>query len=161
MYLLKAVQTLPIAAEQAWSFFSSPHNLSVITPAKLRFEVKTELPAKIYPGLFIQYSVRPLFGIPLTWVTEITHVVENQYFVDEQRVGPYKIWHHEHHFKSVNDGVEMTDLVHFELPLGVVGRAFYPLLVRSSLSEIFSFRQRKLEELFGKIPGKPPVLLIP
>lgn len=161
MYLLKAVQTLPIPIEQAWSFFSSPKNLSVITPEKLRFEVKTDLPAKVYPGLFIKYSVRPLFNVPMTWVTEITHVIENQYFVDEQRIGPYKIWHHEHHFETTEEGVEMTDLVYFELPLSAIGRAFYPLLVKNNLAEIFQFRQEKLEELFGKVDGKLAVLFVP
>jgi len=116
MHQLKKVQKLPINLQTAWDFFSSPKNLVTITPDELGFTILSELPEKMYPGLFIKYKVTPLLGIPLTWVTEITHVEELQFFVDEQRVGPYSIWHHQHFFKEIPGGVEMTDIVDYKLP---------------------------------------------
>lgn len=114
------------------------------------FDILTENPAKMYEGLMIAYKVKPLLGIPLNWVTEIKYVHEEQFFVDEQRTGPYKMWHHEHHFKAVDGGVEMTDIVSYELPLGILGRIAHPILVKSKLEEIFNYRFQKVEELFGK-----------
>lgn len=149
MYQLKTVQRLPIDMQTAWEFFSSPRNLSVITPPGMGFEVKTELLDKMYPGMFIKYKVRPIFGIPVTWVTEITHVEEGQFFVDEQRVGPYRIWHHQHFFKEIPGGVEMTDIVDYRLPFGILGDLVHPFLVGPRLKHIFDFRRKKLEELFG------------
>jgi ligand-binding SRPBCC domain-containing protein len=149
MYTLKTIQTLPISIEEAWDFFSSPKNLSVITPDNLGFVIKTELPDEMYSGLFIQYTVRPIFNIPTTWVTEITHIKKPYYFVDEQRVGPYKIWHHQHHFKQIDGGVEMTDIVDYKLPLGILGKMAHPLVVQPRLKQIFDYRRKKLVELFG------------
>lgn len=149
MHQLKAIQELPITIEEAWKFFSSPKNLSVITPESLDFQIKSELPETMYPGLFIEYTVKPLAGIPMTWVTEITHVQEHEYFVDEQRVGPYSIWHHEHFFKKIKGGVEMIDLINYKIPLGPIGALFDPFLVRPRLNEIFNFRRQKMIELFG------------
>lgn len=151
MHQLKAIQQLPISLEEAWEFFSSPKNLSVITPPKLDFQIKTELPEKMYAGLFIRYTVKPMLGIPLTWVTEITHVDDLKYFVDEQRVGPYTIWHHEHFFKEIPGGVEMTDLINYRVPMGFVGKLFEPILVRPQLDDIFEFRRKKLIEVFGEV----------
>ncbi|TXI87958.1 MAG: hypothetical protein E6Q37_00945 [Crocinitomicaceae bacterium] len=133
-----------------WDFFSSPNNLQTITPDYMGFDILTENPAKMYEGLMIAYKVKPLLGIPLNWVTEIKYVHEEQFFVDEQRTGPYKMWHHEHHFKAVDGGVEMTDIVSYELPLGILGRIAHPILVKSKLEEIFNYRFQKVEELFGK-----------
>lgn len=151
MHQLKATQNLPISLEEAWDFFSSPHNLSVITPEYLDFVIKSELPEKMHPGMMIVYTVRPLLSIPLTWVTEITHVENLKFFVDEQRVGPYKIWHHQHHFRSVSGGVEMSDVVDYKLPLGALGKIFHPFLVQPKLEEIFAFRRDKLKEIFGDV----------
>lgn len=119
------------------------------------FDVKSD-PAflqKMYAGQIIAYTVRPLLGVPLFWMTEITHVVEKQFFVDEQRVGPYAIWHHQHHFKAIPGGVEMTDLLHYKMPLGWLGDLANRLFVCRQLEEIFEFRWKKLEEMFGKMPA--------
>ncbi|MBK8193909.1 MAG: SRPBCC family protein [Lewinellaceae bacterium] len=154
VYTLRRTQRLPITPEQAWAFFSSPVNLKEITPPYMGFHVTSD-PAflsKMYPGQVITYTVTPLLGIPLFWMTEITHVEEGRYFVDEQRVGPYSIWHHQHHFTAIPGGVEMTDLVHYKIPLGLLGNLANSLFVRRQLEAIFSFRWKKLEEMFGTMP---------
>ena len=112
------------------------------------FIVKSEVPNKMYEGLMIAYTVQPLAGIPMNWVTEIKTVRDLEFFVDEQRVGPYKIWHHEHHFKAVAGGVEMTDIVTYVLPLGILGRLLHPWLVRPKLEQIFTYRFQKVDLLF-------------
>jgi ligand-binding SRPBCC domain-containing protein len=112
------------------------------------FIVRTELPDKMYEGLMIEYTVRPMLGIPMNWITEIKTVKNHSFFVDEQRKGPYRIWHHEHHFKEVEGGVEMTDIVSYELPLGFLGRLMHPILVKNKLKEIFDYRRQKVDELF-------------
>lgn len=112
------------------------------------FIVKSEVPQKMYEGLMIAYTVKPLAGIPMNWVTEIKTVKELEFFVDEQRVGPYKIWHHEHHFKAVEGGVEMTDIVTYVLPLGILGRLVHPFLVRPKLEQIFAYRFQKVDKIF-------------
>lgn len=108
---------------------------------------------KMYTGQIITYTVKPILGIPLFWMTEITHVETGRFFIDEQRVGPYTIWHHQHHFQPIPGGVEMTDLVHYKLPLGPLGLLANAWLVRRQLNEIFNFRYQKLETLFGKMTG--------
>lgn len=112
------------------------------------FIVRTELPDKMYEGLMIEYTVSPMLGIPMNWITEIKTVKNHSFFVDEQRKGPYRIWHHEHHFKEVEGGVEMTDIVSYELPLGILGRLMHPILVKNKLKEIFDYRRQKVDELF-------------
>lgn len=151
MYQLKSIQKLPIDLKTAWDFFSSPKNLSVITPPDLDFVIKSELPEKMYPGMMIKYTVKPMLGIPVTWVTEITHVEDLKFFVDEQRVGPYSIWHHQHFFKEIEGGIEMTDIVDYKLPFGIIGDITHPFLVKPRLNQIFDYRFKKLEELFGKM----------
>ena len=150
MYKIEREQFLPISLSEAWDFFSSPNNLAKITPAELGFVVHGNVPERMYPGLFIQYTVSPLLGIPMRWVTEITHVREGEYFVDEQRVGPYAIWHHEHFFTEVEGGVLMRDVVHYKVPLGILGRLAHPLIVRPKLEQIFSYRWEANERMFGK-----------
>lgn len=150
MYTLERTQRIPISLEEAWNFFQNPSNLSKITPSEMGFETLSEVPEKMYPGLFIHYKVSPLFGIKMNWTTEITYVQEPHYFVDEQRVGPYAIWHHEHHFKEIEGGVEMLDRVNYKIPLGILGKIAHPIIVRSKLEEIFEFRIRAVEEIFGK-----------
>jgi ligand-binding SRPBCC domain-containing protein len=132
-----------------WDFFSSPSNLKVITPDYMGFDVKTEVPERMYEGLIIAYTVKPLLGIPMEWVTEITHVKDNSFFVDEQRIGPYKMWHHEHHFRVVEGGVEMTDIVSYVIPFGMIGKLFHPVLVKPKLEEIFAYRFKIVDNLFG------------
>ena len=149
MHQFRTIQTLPISLDEAWDFFSNPHNLSKITPKDMNLVPTSPLPDKTYPGLFITYKVKPLLGIPMIWVTEITHVQVHEYFVDEQRLGPYRIWHHQHHFKSVKGGVEMTDIVDYRLPLGPVGVLMQKLFVGKMLDGIFEYRRQRLVELFG------------
>lgn len=149
MYQLKRIQKLPISIKEAWVFFSSPKNLATITPDELGFQIKSELPEKMYPGMFIQYTVKPLLGIPMTWVTEITQVNEPHFFIDEQRVGPYAIWHHQHFFKAIQGGVEMTDIIDYQLPLAPFGNFMQPLLIKGKLKRIFDYRKEKMMELFG------------
>lgn len=150
MYRIEREQVLPISLEEAWDFFSSPKNLAKITPESLGFVVHGAVPERMYPGLFIQYTVSPLLGIPMRWVTEITHVDELRYFVDEQRVGPYAIWHHEHFFTPIEGGVRMRDVVHYQVPFGILGRLVHPIIVRPKLEQIFNYRWRINEQLFGK-----------
>lgn len=148
MYVLERTQELPVSVAQAWEFFSSPHNLAKITPKDLGFEVLGAVPERMYEGLFINYHVSPLFGIQMKWTTEITHVKDQQYFVDEQRIGPYRIWHHEHFFEATEIGVRMIDRVHYALPFGILGRLVHPWLVKPRLEEIFNFRFKAAEALF-------------
>ena len=146
MYQLKRTQFIKTDLKTAWDFFSSPGNLKKITPDYMGFDVKTELPEKMYEGFMIEYTVKPLLGIPMNWITEIKTVKDLEFFVDEQRKGPYKIWHHEHHFKEIDGGVEMTDIVSYELPLGILGRIMHPFVVQKKLEEIFDFRFKAVEQ---------------
>jgi ligand-binding SRPBCC domain-containing protein len=149
---LKRVQVLPIGLEKAWDFFSDPANLAKITPSDMGFHILSkERPPRMYAGQLIDYRVSPLFGISLYWVTEITHVVEGKYFIDEQRFGPYALWHHQHHFREVAGGIEMTDIVHYKIPFGPLGWLADRLFVRRKLEQIFDYRFRKVEELFGEM----------
>lgn len=150
MYQLKRTQFVKTDLQTCWDFFSSPKNLKEITPDYMGFDILVDVPEKMYEGLMIEYIVKPLLGIPMTWVTEIKYVHDKEFFVDEQRKGPYKIWHHEHHFKEVEGGVEMTDIVSYEIPLGVLGKIAHPIIVKNKLDEIFNYRFKKVEEIFGK-----------
>lgn len=151
VYSLKTVQSIPVSLERAWDFFSSPANLQSITPAKMGFKIISQHHGKkMYAGQIIEYKVKPVLGIPLYWMTEITHVQDQQHFIDEQRFGPYSLWHHQHHFKAVPGGVEMTDIVHYKLPLWILGDIANTLFVKKQLKDIFDYRFQKVEELFGK-----------
>lgn len=151
VYVLQRVQRLPISVEAAWEFFSHPKNLFELTPPALNLKFTNELfGGAMYPGQIITYKVKPLLRIPLFWMTEITHVNKPHFFVDEQRRGPYSLWHHEHHFKQIDGGVEMTDLVHYALPFGPLGDVAHALFVKRQLQQIFEYRFQKTELLFGK-----------
>ncbi len=151
IHVLRSTQIIPVPLEECWAFFSNPRNLAKITPPALDFQVLSELPPEVYPGMMIEYRVRPLLGIPVTWLTEITHVEKPHRFVDEQRVGPYAIWHHEHFFTALGDGrTEIRDVVHYVLPFGWLGNLAHPLLVTPQLAKIFAFREKAVRELFGK-----------
>lgn len=150
MFQIKRTQIVKTDLITCWDFFSSPNNLQKITPKYMGFDVRTEVPEKMYEGLMIEYRVRPLLNIPMTWITEITHVKDHQFFVDEQRKGPYRIWHHEHHFREIPEGVEMTDIVSYELPMGSLGKLAHPILVKKKLEEIFAYRFKVVEELFNQ-----------
>jgi ligand-binding SRPBCC domain-containing protein len=154
---IKSVQKMPVSLEQAWSFYSKPANLNMITPLHMKFQVISKHHGEdLYQGQIFEYKLRPLFGIPVYWMTEITHVNAPKYFADEQRKGPYAFWQHQHHFKSIEGGVEMTDIVHYKNPLGFVGNIANSFFVRKKLREIFEFRFRKNEEIFGRWPGQQP-----
>jgi ligand-binding SRPBCC domain-containing protein len=150
LYQLKTSQKLSISVETAWKFFSNPANLSKITPPWLNFEVRTDLPEKMYAGMVITYLVRPLLNIPQTWVTEITNVNEPNYFVDEQRFGPYKMWHHQHIFtKAENGSVIMEDIVSYVVPFGFLGRVANTFIISKKINEIFNYRKEVLVKMFG------------
>jgi ligand-binding SRPBCC domain-containing protein len=148
MKRISSEQFLPISLEKAWDFFSSPKNLNEITPPEMTFKILNELPEKMYEGMMISYKISPMFNIPLDWVTEITHIKENQFFVDEQRIGPYAIWHHEHHFKAVEGGVLMTDILHYHVGLGPLGWIASKLFVDAKVQGIFDYRFKKLEGMY-------------
>ncbi len=150
MHVLRATQTIPASIDECWGFFSDPRNLAKITPEALDFQMLSELPSAIYPGMMIEYRVRPLLGLPMTWLTEITHVEAPLRFVDEQRVGPYAIWHHEHTFTALDAGrTEIRDVVHYVLPFGWLGNIVHPFLVAPELRKIFAFRKKAIVERFG------------
>lgn len=154
VYSLYSRQKVPASLEEVWAFFSDARNLLAVTPPHLNLKVTNEVYGdSVYAGQVMTYIVRPLMGIPLSWMTEITHVENQKYFVDEQRKGPYKLWHHQHHFKTIKGGVEMTDLVHYRLPLGFLGNMANTLLVKKELEKIFAFRYQKINEHFGKWEG--------
>ena len=150
VYSLKTVQHIPVSLDKAWDFFSNPANLQTITPQKMGFKIISKHQGdKMYPGQIIEYTVSPVLNIPLYWMTEITHVEDKKYFVDEQRFGPYDLWHHQHHFKGTATGVEMTDIVHYKLPFWFLGDIAHGLFVKKQLEDIFEYRFKKVVSLFG------------
>lgn len=149
LYELKRTQVIPAPIDLVWDFFSTPENLKIITPPFMGFIVTSgSIKAKMYEGQIISYIVKPLMGIPITWVTEITHMKNLEYFIDEQRFGPYKFWHHEHFFKQTSNNVEMTDIVKYALPAGPFGEIIHEVIVKNKLQKIFEFRFKKTRELF-------------
>jgi ligand-binding SRPBCC domain-containing protein len=151
-YQLKIQQAIPISLEQAWDFFSSPLNLAKITPPEMNFVVTSDytVETKMYEGMLISYTITPLFGIRMRWTTEITHVKDGEYFVDEQRFGPYALWHHEHHFKQIKGGVLMDDILTYAMPYGPIGQLANSILVDKRVRSIFDYRVKAVEDLFGK-----------
>ena len=149
VYKLETVQHINATIEECWDFFSSPKNLQTITLDNMSFEIQDFDGKRMYPGQIITYTLKPLLGIKINWVTIITVCKENQYFIDEQRFGPYALWHHKHFFEPTEDGTKMTDIVHYALPLGFLGRIMNRLVVRSKLKTIFDYRHNKIEELFN------------
>lgn len=150
LHRLQRTQRLPVSIEDAWKFFSSPANLRLITPDWLDFQLMVEVPDRMRAGTIIMYRIRPALGIPVRWITEITHVDEPYYFVDEQRYGPYRFWHHQHLFRPVEKGVEMEDIVHYSLPLGTFGSFVHAVIVKQKLQEIFDYRHESLRDRFGE-----------
>ncbi|MDG4716507.1 SRPBCC family protein [Winogradskyella marincola] len=150
IYTLHKKQNLPISVDEAWNFLSDPRNLKTITPDYMGFHILSGADRPMFPGQIIQYIVTPVLGIKTKWVTEITHVKDKKYFVDEQRFGPYALWHHKHFIKPIEGGVEMEDIVDYKVPMGILGQMVHPFLVKPKLEEIFNYRTTKLEALFGK-----------
>ncbi|MCE9520523.1 MAG: SRPBCC family protein [Verrucomicrobia bacterium] len=150
VHTLERTQIIQSTLETAWNFFSDPRNLEKITPPSLGFQILSQLPDKMYPGMMIRYRVSPLMGVPMTWVTEITQVEEGRRFIDEQRVGPYRMWHHEHHFRELGDGrIEMLDRVTYQLPFGWLSEPVHALIVLPQLSKIFQHREMIVRDMFG------------
>lgn len=151
LYSLTTIQKIPASIDEVWDFMSSPLNLQKITPAKMNFTVTSDTPVEeMYPGMIISYHITPILGVKLNWVTEITHVHPKTYFADEQRFGPYALWHHKHFFKEVPGGVEMTDIVHYKIGYGFIGDLANAWLVKKQLAEIFEYRFKRIEEIFNK-----------
>ena len=149
IYTLHSKQNLPTSVDEAWQFLSDPKNLKTITPDYMSFDILSGGDRPMFPGQIIQYSVTPIFGIKTKWVTEITHVEDKKYFVDEQRYGPYDMWHHKHFIKEIPGGVEMEDVIDYKLPMAILGQLLHPIIVKPKLDEIFEYRRKKLIELFG------------
>lgn len=150
IYRLASKQNLPISKKEAWDFLSSPKNLKVITPEYMSFEILSGADRPMFAGQIIQYIVTPVLGIKTKWVSEITHMVEGEYFVDVQLFGPYALWHHKHFIKEIPGGVEMEDIIDYKVPMGILGQLVHPFLVKPKLDEIFEYRRKKLIELFGE-----------
>lgn len=143
-------QFVPKSLEEVWQFFSRPENLNAITPEDLSFEILSDIQGvPMYPGMVVQYHVSPFPNVKMNWVTEITHVADHAYFIDEQRFGPYSFWHHQHHFKAVEGGVLMTDILHYKVPYGPIGDLVNQLFVEKRIEEIFRYRVKAVERIFG------------
>ena len=154
VHYIQTQQRIPVSLDEAWDFFSHPANLALITPERLNLKFTNRLfGGDMYPGQVMTYRVKPIPVIPMFWMTEITHVKHKQYFVDEQRVGPYTLWHHQHHFREIEGGVEMTDLVHYKIPGWFLGDIANYLFIRRELNGIFRFRFDQVENRFGSWEG--------
>ncbi len=141
-------QFIPLPLDRVWAFFSRPENLNAITPDDVSFEMRTDLRGiEMYEGMLIQYDIRPLLGIKMRWVTEITHIREGAYFIDEQRFGPYAFWHHQHHFEAREGGTLMRDILHYKVPYGIIGTLADTLLVDGKIEEIFAFRVKAVNKM--------------
>jgi ligand-binding SRPBCC domain-containing protein len=150
-YQLKREQFVNKTIEEVWDFISSPRNLKVITPDYMGFDITTkDTPEKMYQGMIISYKVSPVLGIKTTWVSEITHVNHLKYFVDEQRVGPYKLWHHQHILEPKDGGTFMKDIVSYQPPFGLLGDIANSLIIKGKLNEIFNYRTKVVDELFNR-----------
>lgn len=161
MYRLISRQRLPISQVTAWKFLSDPANLKVITPEHMGFDILCGADRTMYPGQIIQYRVKPFPWISTRWVTEITHVKEGAYFVDEQRFGPYALWHHKHFlYPTDSEGsVDMEDIIDYKVPFGIVGQLVHTLVIKKQLNKIFKYREEKLRTLFGESPNSPTTLV--
>ncbi len=148
IYTLKARQILPLSLDEAWMFISDPQNLAKLTPTHMGFKITSGQTDEMYPGQIISYRIALLPGVYTSWVTEITHVQRKKYFVDEQRFGPYKMWHHEHFLEKSEDGVIMQDKVSYKLPMGIVGGVLGSALINKQLRNIFTHRFQVLEQMF-------------
>lgn len=148
-YQFKVTQLIPATKSSVWDYISTPVNLQKITPEYMNFEITSDVPEKMHPGLIISYRVSPLPFYRTSWLTEITHIHVEDYFVDEQRMGPYRLWHHQHHLKEIKGGTEMTDIVTYIPPLGFLGALANTLFIKAQLQRIFDFRKTAIEKHFG------------
>ena len=150
LHSLTTKQLIKSDINTVWDFISSPKTLQTITPSYMGFIILSNPAEKMYPGQIIEYKVSPLMGIKLHWVTEITHVQDKEYFVDEQRFGPYAFWHHKHFLQATEEGVMMYDEVHYKAPMGILGRIANALFIKRQLKQIFDYRYEQIEQLFNK-----------
>jgi ligand-binding SRPBCC domain-containing protein len=159
LHELRTKQHIKCDIRTVWDFISSPYNLTMITPEFMRFKIISDNYnlEKMHAGQIIEYFVSPVAGIRMHWVTEITHVSENEYFVDEQKTGPYTLWYHKHFLKEIDDGVEMTDIVRYKAPFGILGDLLNSLFLRKRLKKIFDYRFKKIEKIFN-IPDRRVVI---
>ncbi|MBX2815237.1 MAG: SRPBCC family protein [Saprospiraceae bacterium] len=149
IYQRRFEQIVPASLEEVWSFFSRPENLNALTPEDMNFQILTDLDGvDMYPGMMIAYKVSPFKGITMNWLTEITQVRDHTFFIDEQRNGPYRMWHHQHHFREVEEGIEMTDILHYAIPFGPIGRLANALIVAKRIDDIFAYRYSAVERIF-------------
>lgn len=139
-------QVVPVDLDTAWRFFSDPRNLARMTPPEMALIPTGPVPDHMHAGMIIPYRIRPFPRLSFEWVTEITHVVERQFFVDEQRSGPYAFWHHQHHFREATGGTEVRDVIHYRLPFAPLSDVLLGHLVRRRVNAIFAFRRRALEQ---------------
>lgn len=155
-YHLCVEQKIPISIDEAWQFFSSPVNLAKITPVGMKFEITSRYSPdqKMYSGMIISYKISPFAGYTTNWMTEITHIKHHQYFVDDQRIGPYALWHHEHHFNEIVGGILMTDILNYAIPFGVFGQIANAVFVGKEVKRIFEYRSSKIIDLFGEFTPK-------
>ncbi len=149
VHTLKRKQELPISIKQSWEFFSDPNNLKLITPPSLGLEITSEIETEIYEGMIITYKVKPVPGITTTWVTEITHINKPHFFIDVQRIGPYKLWHHQHFFNESDNGTVAEDLIHYAVPFGPLGNLLNSIYIRGNLDNIFNYRNEVLNSIFN------------
>jgi ligand-binding SRPBCC domain-containing protein len=150
-------QFIPRPLDEVWQFFSRPENLNEVTPGDMSFEILSPIAGiPMYEGMIIQYKISPFWGIKMDWVTEITHIRESEYFIDEQRFGPYALWHHQHHFQEQDGGVMMTDLLHYKVPYWIVGDIADALFVDRQIETIFSFRKKAIEQALNFTAVKSP-----
>ena len=133
-----------------WEFMSSPKNLETITPESMMFKITSKnKDEKMYPGMIITYIVSPLLKIKLTWMTEITQVKEKSFFIDEQRLGPYTMWHHQHIFKQTEEGILMKDIITYIPPFGIIGSIANLLFIKNKVNQIFDYRNKKINNIFN------------
>ena len=162
IYQLFTEQKIPASIDEVWDFISSPKNLKRITPDYMGFDITSKhLPEKMYAGMIISYIVKPLLGIKTPWVTEITHVRDKEFFVDEQRIGPYTMWHHEHRIEPIEGGVLMKDIVTYRPPFGIIGRLANKLVIGKKVRGIFDYREKAIIEIFGPFIEKETPVLTP
>ena len=148
MYTLTSSQHLPVSREEAWNFLSNPAQLENITADNMSFQVMDVLPQKMYEGMIIRYQIQLFWKIRMHWVTEITHMEEGTMFVDEQRFGPFRFWHHEHRLIETEDGTKMQDTVHYVMPFSIIGRIAHHIHIHQMLEDIFTFRKQQIEAYF-------------
>ena len=154
VYKKETVQHINASLDECWEFFSNPRNLQKITPESMGFVITDFDSQSMYAGQIIQYKISPLLGLKVNWTTEITQVQDKAYFIDDQRFGPYSFWHHKHFFEATANGVKMTDVIHYALPFGFLGRIVNALIVKNKLKEIFDYRFVKVNQLFNQEDSK-------